>query len=92
MSTSIRLFSSVGSNVRNEIPLLCGAESTKLAGEGLLPRVGTHVVPQICDNISGVGTVGALVYLVAVCEASQGCSGSSPCSSLPVTLQPHPLL
>ena len=89
MSTGIWLFSSVGSDVRNEIPLLCGAKSAKLTREGLFSCVGTHVVPQICDNISGVGTVGALVYLVAVCEASQGCSGSSPCSSLPVTLQPH---
>lgn len=89
MGTGIRFFSSVGSDVRNEIPLLCGAESAKLTGEGLLSRVGTHVVPQICDNVSGVGTVGALVYLAAVCEAPQGRSGSSPCSSLPVTLQPH---
>lgn len=89
MGTGVRFFPSVGSDVSNEIPLLCGAKSAKLTGERLLSGVGTHVVPQICDNISGVGTVGALVYLAAVCEAPQGCSGSSPCSSLPVTLQPH---
>lgn len=88
--TGIGLFTRVSAYVCDEIPLLSGAEGTVLARERFLPSVCSHVVPQICGNISGVGTDGALVVLVAVCEASwQTRCGSSPTSCLTVTLQPH---
>lgn len=63
IGTSIRLFSSVGSDVCLKVLLLCAGVGTVGACKWLFPSVRPYVPVKVSDHTAGILTVGTLVHL-----------------------------
>lgn len=79
VSTLVRLFAGVDSDVPLQIYLLYSAVGTVRAGKGLLPCVRAQVSRITDGNVSTVPTDWALIQLVSGGGALPQVLGSNPC-------------